>query len=105
MEAKMAQLMSAPVNRPEKTSMFSNKQIQNVADGGRERVEAWVRTIANERKVSFHQTPTRRFARAVSRLSDAETDLDQIEELLITLRRVHVINSYQRGLLLVHYRR
>lgn len=100
----MAQVFTTHA-RSEKPPLFSDKQVQDVANGGSNCVSSWVRRIANERNLSARQTPARRLARSISRLSDAETDLDPVEELLITLRRVHVITPYQRGLLLVHYRR
>jgi hypothetical protein len=49
--------------------------------------------------------PSVKFAKAVSRLSDAEANLDQIEELLVALRRSHIITPFQRGLLQINYLR
>jgi hypothetical protein len=48
---------------------------------------------------------TQRFARAVSRLSDSEVDLDPVEELLVAMSRSGIITPFQRGLLQVHYLR
>jgi hypothetical protein len=84
---------------------FLDWQIQQIADGTSLSIGEWVRTTAKEKGITIPQSQIRRFAKAVSRLSDAEVDLDEVEELLIALRRAQVITPSQRGLLQVHYLR
>jgi hypothetical protein len=88
-----------------KAPLFSDQQIELVTKGPSVCIAKWVRSTAGERGISFRRMPADRFARAASRLSDAETDLDQVEELLVALRRAGVISTFQRGLLQVHYLR
>jgi hypothetical protein len=87
------------------TRRFSDEQIQHIASGNRVGIAKWVHSTAAEQHVSIRRTPSERFARAASRLSDAEFDLDQTEELLVALSRARVITPFQRGLLHVHYLR
>ena len=86
--------------------MFSDQEIAKIASGTRSDIAEWVLATAKKRNVSVRRRlPTGRFARAVSRLSDAETNLDRVEELLVALRRSRIITPFQRGLLQVHYLR
>lgn len=84
---------------------YSDVEIKRIANGTSLGIANWVRTTAKERNISILQTPSDRFARAASRLSDAETNLDQVERLLVALGRSRVITPFQRGLLQVHYLR
>jgi hypothetical protein len=87
------------------TPMFSDQEIRKIANQTSLGIANWVRATAKERNISILQTPSDRFARAASRLSDAEADLDQVERLLVALGRSRVITPFQRGLLQVHYLR
>jgi hypothetical protein len=88
---------------PSKT-VISEQEINRIAAGARSEIASWVRAKAGERNVSISwRRPTDRFARAVSRLSDAETDFDEIEDLLVALSRSRVLTPYQRGLLQLRY--
>jgi hypothetical protein len=85
--------------------MFSDQQIKKIADGTSLGIAKWVRATAQERNISILRMPSDRFAKAASRLSDAEADLDQVEQLLVALGRSRIITPFQRGLLQVHYLR
>lgn len=85
--------------------MFSDQEIQEIANQTSLGIANWVRSTANERKISILRVPSDRFARAASRLSDAEADLDQVERLLVALGKSRVITPFQRGLLQVNYLR
>jgi hypothetical protein len=94
------------MNSSHATPKFSDQEIEKVAKGTSVAIAKWVRSVAGERNISARsRRPAGTFARAVSRLSDAEVDLDPVEELLVALRRSQVITPFQRGLLLVHYLR
>jgi hypothetical protein len=98
--------MSAVItNRSHKTPSFSDQEIQSVASRQPSEIAEWVRMTAEQKGVSLRRRPSDKFARTVSRLSDAETNLDQIEELLVALSRSQVITSFQRGLIQVRYLR
>jgi hypothetical protein len=98
--------MPPTTNSTKVSAAFSDQEIERIASGTSIGIANWVRTIAGQRKISAQRRrPSRNFARAVSRLSDAEFDLDQVEELLVALRRSRVITPFQRGLLLVNYLR
>lgn len=86
-------------------SSFTNQEIARIADGSRTYIASWVRSTAKERRITYREKAMDSFARAASRLSDADADLDPIEDLLIALRRAHVITPFQRGLLQVQYLR
>jgi hypothetical protein len=86
-------------------ALFSDQEIRKIANQTSLGIANWVRATAKERNISILRTPSNRFARAVSRLSDAEADLDQVERLLVALGRSRVITPFQRGLLQVHYLR
>jgi hypothetical protein len=101
----MSTTSSAWIQGSGKTPLFSDQQIEQVTAGPSVCIAKWVRSTASERGISFRRMPADRFARAASRLSDAEADLDQVEELLVALRRAGVISTFQRGLLQVHYLR
>jgi hypothetical protein len=90
---------------PLKTPIFSDQQIENVANGTSLGIANWVRAIARERNISILRMPSDSFAKAASRLSDAEADLDPVEQLLVALGRSRVITPFQRGLLQVKYLR
>jgi hypothetical protein len=92
-------------NQSHKTPMFSDQQIKQIADGTSISIAKWVRATAEQRGVALRRRTSDKFARAASRLSDAEIDLDPIEELLVALRRSQVITPFQRGLLQVYYLR
>jgi len=87
------------------TSTFSDQEIQQIANGTSTDIAKWVQATARERNICVRPMTSDRFARAVSRLSDAETDLDQVEELLVALGRSRIITPFQRGLLQVKYLR
>ena len=84
---------------------FSDQQIEQIANGTPQDIAKWVCETAAERGITVGRGPLENFAKAVSRLSDAETDLDHVEELLISLGRARVISSFQCGLLQIHYLR
>ncbi len=83
----------------------SDGQIQQIAKGSADSIADWVRSMASERGIYPQRGPVDTFADSVSRLSDAEVDLDAVEEALIALRGAGVITSFQRGLLQVGYLR
>lgn len=85
--------------------MFSDQEIRKIANQTSLGIANWVRATAKERNISILRTPSDRFARAASRLSDAQADLDQVERLLVALGRSRVITQFQRGLLQVNYLR
>lgn len=87
------------------TPRFSDQEIRKIANQTSLGIANWVRATAKERNISILRMPSDRFARAASRLSDAEADLDQVERLLVALGRSRVITPFQRGLLQVHYLR
>ena len=87
------------------TQKFSDQEIRKIANQTSLGIANWVRATAKERKISILRMPLDRFARAASRLSDAEAELDQVERLLVALGRSGVITPFQRGLLQVHYLR
>jgi hypothetical protein len=98
--------MRAPTHSSTMATLFSDQEIKQIADGTPTSIAKWVRVTARERSIiSVRRRPSDMFAREVSRLSDAEFDLDQVEELLVALRRNRVITPFQRGLLQVHYLR
>jgi hypothetical protein len=86
-------------------SVFSDQQIRRVAEEPAVTIASWVQSTALERGVAVRSMPTDTFARAASRLSDAQVDLDPVEEMLIALRQAGVISAFQRGLLQVNYLR
>lgn len=89
-------------------SLFSDNEIKQIVSGTSLDIAKWVRATAVERKISrglINRQLTQRFARAVSRLSDSEVDLDPVEELLVAMSKSGVITPFQRGLLQVHYLR
>jgi hypothetical protein len=85
--------------------IFSDQEIGEIARGNSHRIAQWVLEIAKERNIFVRQMTSDKFAQAVSRLSDAETDLDHIERLLIVLNRSRIITPSQRNLLQVQYLR
>jgi hypothetical protein len=85
--------------------IFSDQEISEIAGGDSRRIAEWVQATAKERNVFVRQMTSDKFARAVSRLSDANTDLDHIERLLIILNRSRIITPSQRNLLQVRYLR
>ncbi len=100
--------ISAVVDGYQQTSsnlVCADGQIQALASGSPASIASWVRATGAERGFSAHRRPVDTFAMAASRLSDAEVDLDPVEETLIALQRAGVITSYQRGLLQVGYLR
>lgn len=88
---------------PRWSPVFSDHEIRLVAEGDPKGISKWAISTAEARGISLLRGASDIFARAASRLSDAETDLDQTEELLISLSRAHIITPFQRGLLHVHY--
>ncbi len=68
-------------------------------------VAAFVQRLAHERGVSYMRDEIDDFAEAVSRLSDAEVDLDEIQWLLMALDREAIVTSQQAILLHAIYLR
>jgi hypothetical protein len=101
----MSATFTVPTANLSRTPLFSDQQIEQIAKGASVGIANWVRRMAEERGISPRRRPSDQFARAASRLSNAVTDLDPIEELLVALRRAQVITPFQRGLLQVHYLR
>ena len=62
-------------------------------------VAAWTRATAERHGISPRREPVDTFADAVSRLSDAEVELDPIEHLLLALERAGVVDGRQGVLL------
>jgi hypothetical protein len=91
--------------RHRNSPLFSNQEIEQIAVGNRSGIANWVRSTATKQRVAIRLRPSDRFARAVTRLSDGETDLDSVEELLVALERARVVTPFQRGLLQLHYLR
>ncbi|MBW4038038.1 MAG: hypothetical protein HIU91_04030 [Acidobacteria bacterium] len=84
---------------------YSDQQIHRVAESGRDNIARWATLVASTRGVRLRRRSSHTFAIAVSRLSDAEVDLDSVEEILIALGQAGVITAFQRGLLQVGYLR
>lgn len=87
------------------TPRFSDAEIETVSQGGPVQIADWARSAVGEWKISRRVRMSDTFARAVSRLSDAEVTLDSVEESLIALRRAGAITSFQRGRLQARYLR
>ncbi len=68
-------------------------------------VASFVQRLARERKISYEQEPLDDFAGAVSRLSDAEVEFDEIELLVVALRRNDIVTPKQAILLHAAYLR
>jgi hypothetical protein len=66
-------------------------------------VAAWTRATAERHSVRAQPEPVDTFADAVSRLSDAEVDLDPIERLLLAIERAGIVDSHQGVLLHAAY--
>lgn len=88
-----------------KSPSVTSQQVAQVARGTSVSIGNWVRKTAQEHGITYRSTLTRHFAEAASRLSDADVELDQIEQLLIALRRAGIITAIQRGLLQSNYLR
>jgi hypothetical protein len=68
-------------------------------------VAAWTLATAKHDGIVEKAEPVDAFADAVSRLSDAEVDLDPIERLLLAIERAGVIDGRQGVLLHAAYLR
>lgn len=75
------------------------------AMAGTTKASSWIRDTARRHGVTFTQAPVDTFATAVSRLSDAGVQLDEIEQLLLALARAGVVNDTQRFALHAAYLR
>ena len=76
---------------------FSDPEIKRIANSTSIGIAKWVRATAEERNISVRRRmPLHEFARAISRLSDAEIDLDQVEELLDLESSLHSSAVYFR---------
>jgi hypothetical protein len=62
-------------------------------------VTAWARATAEHHGLVAQTEPVDTFADAISRLSDAEVDLDPIERLLLVIERAATVDG-RRGVLL-----
>ncbi len=67
------------------------RTIQNSAS-----VAEWVRAIARQHGIAFMAGSVDIFANAVSRLSDLDVHVDEIEQLLLALGRRGIITNQQR---------
>jgi hypothetical protein len=55
--------------------------------------------LAKKHGISYHQTALDELADNISRLSDAEVEFDEIENLLVAIGRANLINGKDRILL------
>lgn len=62
---------------------------------GKTKAACWIRDTAHRHGVSYTDSPLDCFAAAVSRLSDADVQLDQTEELLLALTRAGIVSGTQ----------
>ncbi|MBS1815258.1 MAG: hypothetical protein JSS87_10320 [Acidobacteria bacterium] len=84
-------------------AMFTDEQVKCIANTDSQTIAAWVRSAAGQRHIMYTPSILRKFAEAASRLSDADVELDEIEHLLIALRRAHVLTQRQRTMLQAAY--
>lgn len=84
---------------------FPSSEIEKIASSPREEIAHWVRSTAEELGVAYVATAADRFAHDASRLSDAGAELDDVEELLLAIRRTGLLSSIQRLQLHVGYLR
>lgn len=75
------------------------------AMAGTTNAASWIRDMARHHGVTFAQAPVDTFATAVSCLSDAGVQLDEIEQLLLALTRAGVVSDAQRFALHATYLR
>jgi hypothetical protein len=68
-------------------------------------VAAWTRATAEHHGLVAQTEPVDTFADAVSRLSDAEVDLDPTERLLLAIERAGIVDGRQGVLLHAAYLR
>lgn len=59
--------------------------------------------LAREHKVKFVSTELTRLADKISELSDSDVVLDDIENLVVALRKAGVITGHEMGLLIQGY--
>lgn len=72
---------------------------------GKTEAACWIRATAHQHGVSYAESPLDRFAAAVSRLSDADVQFDQTEELLLALARAGIVSNMQSFVLHAAYLR
>jgi len=58
-------------------------------------IEQTIRNLAHLHNITAQRTPIDDFADDVNRLSDAEVMLDEVEQMIVNLRRAGVITSKQ----------
>jgi hypothetical protein len=68
-------------------------------------VAAWARATAERHSIVAQTEPLDTYADAISRLSDAEMDLDTIERLLLAIERAGIVDRRQGVLLHAAYLR
>jgi len=68
-----------------------------------ESVAAWVRATAHKHDIAFMAGSVDIFANAVSRLSDRDVQIDEVEQLLLALARRGIITNQQRRALHTAY--
>jgi hypothetical protein len=68
-------------------------------------VAAWARATAERYSIRAQTEPVDTFADAISRLSDAEVDLDPTERLLLAIERAGIVDGRQGVLLHIAYLR
>jgi len=65
------------------------------AIAGKTVAATWIHDAARRYGVTFAEAPVDTFANAVSRLSDADVQLDETEQLLLALARAGVVSGTQ----------
>jgi len=58
-------------------------------------IEQTIRELAHKHHITAQRTPIDDFADDINRLSDAEVKLDEVEQLIVNLRRSGMITSKQ----------
>lgn len=78
-------------------TMITNPDAFGLEDAitGKTKAARWIHDTARQHGVSYTDLPLDRFAAAVSRLSDADVQFDQTEELLLALARAGIVSSTQ----------
>lgn len=70
---------------------------------GEKGVEAYVRALASEHGVSEQEDYYDRLARVLTKLSDDDVELDEVERLLVALKRKGVIEKTEMLMLQLEY--
>ncbi|MCL2716594.1 MAG: hypothetical protein FWD68_19025 [Alphaproteobacteria bacterium] len=68
-----------------------------------EKAEQTIRALARRHGITAARTPIDDWADALSRLSDAEVESDEVKDLLVNLRRAGIVDGATSRKLLVAY--